>query len=181
MPSDPEDPPSNLKIRVLSVNESLLTSIVNGSFDLFPETVLLNVILPETCPVPEVTSDINVGSLNVVPPESFIIKSPVPMVPDKFCWFIIINISSSNAVFDDALGNANTCESEVIVNNLASSPCKPWVPCFDFASVIVFVKLTLADLAVKLTDPLSWLIPVIVNELLELVAVTPSELDPVNV
>ena len=152
--------------------------MVNGNFVLSPLTVELNVILPDTCPEPFVTFATNVGSLNVVPLESFIVKSLAPIAPLRFCWFIIINISSSVAVFDEADGKENTWESDVNIKDLAVLPVSPVL---DLAKFIVFVKLTLALTAVKLIDPESWVIPVTVNELLELVAVTPDEFDPVNV
>jgi hypothetical protein len=78
---------------------------------------------------------------------------------------------------------------EIVPDESAGNVCDSFVknaviddsPCFDLARVIVLVKLTLADFAVKLIDPESTVNPVTVILLLELVAVTPVELEPVNV
>ena len=52
---------------------------------LLPPTVPLNVIVPVTVPVPSVTDAFNVGSDNVLPSESTIVKSPTETVPLRFC------------------------------------------------------------------------------------------------
>ena len=87
-PSCPSLPPSILNIFKLSSKESLVTSIVKGSFVLSPPTVEPTppkVIEPLTCPVPLVTSATNVGSVNGLPPASLIVISPASTVPLKFC------------------------------------------------------------------------------------------------
>ena len=84
-PSDPVAPPSNLKILVVSLTESLDTSIDKGSLVLSPPTVPLNVIEPLTWPVPDVTFVIKLGLVNVDPPESFIVILPVTTAESRFC------------------------------------------------------------------------------------------------
>ena len=185
VPSEPDDPPSILKILVVSLTPFLDTSIVTGSFDLSPPNVPLKVILPETWPVPDVTFVIKEGFVKVFPPTSFIVILPDTTAESKFCWLIINNISLSNASVADDEANENICESVVTVINFALEPAAPSEPALDLANVNIFdIDISPSpdpDFAVNVTEPESWDIPVIWIELLELVAVTPVELDPVNV
>ena len=66
-----------------------------------------------------------------------IVISLVPIAPLKFCWDIVNTIEVGVAVLSEALSNANTCESVVIVSILALEPANPAVPCFDLASDMV--------------------------------------------
>ena len=183
-PSVPSLPPLSPNIVVISLTDSFDTSTVIGNFVLSPLNVLLNVILPDIWPVPVAEEETNVGLVIVVPPESFIVISDGNGELDKFWWLIISNISSSNATFDDADANENIWESDVTDIIIALAP-DPSTPALDLANVNTFdIETSLApepDLAVNVTDPESCDIPVIWILLLELVAVTPSVFEPVNV
>ena len=136
--------------------------------------VELNVILPDTWPVPEVEEDTNVGLVIVDPAASVIVILAGSGELVRFWWFIIINISSSTAEFDDADKNENICESVVTEISFALSPAAPSDPAFDLANDIIFVNDVLPLVAVISIDPVSPVNPVTVIVLSVILELTPS-------
>ena len=120
---------------------------------------------------------VNVGFVRVTLLASLITKSFVSIVALKFCWLIINSMVLSIAVDEDADGNENTGESDVIVNIFASSPANPCAPCLDLTKLIVLVNCVLPLVAVISTLPLSCDNAEIVTVLSLSVAVTPVPLE----
>ena len=173
-PSEPVSPPTILNILDESLKESLDTAILSGKSDLLnDENGNANVLVP----VPLLTEPPNDGVVNVAPPAFVIVISDVAIVPLKFCWLTTKFTDEGVAVVSTELSNANVWESATIETDFASAPAKPAVPCLDLTKLIVLVKLTLAEVAVILTEPESCDNAVIVTVFPLSFATTPGPLD----
>ena len=116
----------------------------------------LNDILPLTIPVPLLTSLLSKSKLVTFPPAVDIVISLLLIVPLRFCCWKLKIIDVGSAEVSAVSSNANTCESKLPINNLADVPSGPVTPCLDLTKLIVFDKETLAEVAVIITEPLSF-------------------------
>ena len=165
----------------------MVAVIVNGNAPLvcaIPPALLLPTkdILPLTIPVPLLISLLSKSNPVIAAPCFVLISiSLAAIAPLKFCCWKLNIILAGSALVSLALSNAITCESKLPISNFADVPSVPSAPCFDLASDIVLLNETLAEVAVIVIEPLSWVKPVTVTVLDEMVEVTPVPFTLANV